>query len=158
MTGVLLGFTTLASLLLPRIVHAAFPDDQAVSAPNTRSVDAPADSGLVEVPPPSEKALAYYRSGNVIWLVEQILALLLPALVLLTGFFGPTPNRGQPGWARPFLPDLGGLPGPLFPVDVPHPVAARLLRQLRARACLRTLDPEVLQMGHRSTEGDWGSA
>ncbi len=101
-----MGFTTLASLLLPRIVHAAFPDDQAVSAPNTRSVDAPADSGLVEVPPPSEKALAYYRSGNVIWLVEQILALLLPALVLLTGFSGQLRTAASQVGRGHFYPTL----------------------------------------------------
>ena len=37
------------------------------------------------VPPPSEKALRYYRSGNVIWAVEQLLGLALPALLLFTG-------------------------------------------------------------------------
>ena len=106
MTGVLLGFATLASLLLPRIVHAAFPDDQAVSAPNTNSADARADSGLVEVPPPSEKALAYYRSGNVIWLVEQILALLLPALILLTGFSGQLRTAASQVGRGHFYPTL----------------------------------------------------
>ncbi len=37
------------------------------------------------MPPPSEKALAYHRSGNVIWAVEHVLGLALPAAMLLTG-------------------------------------------------------------------------
>jgi Zn-dependent protease with chaperone function len=41
--------------------------------------------GPVVVPAPSEKALRYHRSGNVIWALEQLLALALPALILFTG-------------------------------------------------------------------------
>jgi Zn-dependent protease with chaperone function len=40
----------------------------------------------VEVPPPSEKAVRYHRSGNVIWAVQQILGVALPALLLFSGF------------------------------------------------------------------------
>lgn len=43
------------------------------------------DAGPVEVPPPSAKAIAYYESGNVIWLVEQVLGLALPTAVLFSG-------------------------------------------------------------------------
>ncbi len=39
----------------------------------------------VPVPEPSEKALAYYRSGNVLWVVETMWGLLIPALFLFTG-------------------------------------------------------------------------
>jgi STE24 endopeptidase len=39
----------------------------------------------VSVPEASELALRYYRSGNVIWAVEQVLGLALPALLLFTG-------------------------------------------------------------------------
>ena len=44
------------------------------------------DQGPVPVPPPSEKAIRYYRSGNVLWIVDQIWGLLIPALFLFTGF------------------------------------------------------------------------
>jgi STE24 endopeptidase len=44
------------------------------------SADAP-----VAVPAPSEKALRYFRGGNAIWLVEQILGFALPLLLLFTG-------------------------------------------------------------------------
>jgi STE24 endopeptidase len=39
----------------------------------------------VTVPGASELALRYYRSGNVIWAVEQVLSLALPAALLFTG-------------------------------------------------------------------------
>ncbi|MES1208049.1 MAG: hypothetical protein ABUS79_19110, partial [Pseudomonadota bacterium] len=39
----------------------------------------------VVVPPPSEKAVRYHRSGNVIWAVEQVLGLALPAALLWSG-------------------------------------------------------------------------
>jgi Zn-dependent protease with chaperone function len=39
----------------------------------------------VTVPPASELALRYYRSGNVIWVVEHLLALAIPALLLFSG-------------------------------------------------------------------------
>lgn len=37
------------------------------------------------VPPPSEKALRYHRSGTLIWVTEQLLGLLLPAALLFSG-------------------------------------------------------------------------
>lgn len=46
----------------------------------------PKRDGIVPVPEPSEKAMQYYRSGNVLWLVNTIWGLLIPALFLFTGF------------------------------------------------------------------------
>jgi STE24 endopeptidase len=43
------------------------------------------DGSPVEVPAPSAKATRYYESGNLIWLIEQALALALPAVLLFTG-------------------------------------------------------------------------
>ena len=43
------------------------------------------EDGPVPVPEPSEKALSYYRSGNVLWIVSIIWGLLIPALFLFTG-------------------------------------------------------------------------
>jgi Zn-dependent protease with chaperone function len=40
----------------------------------------------VTVPEASELALRYYRSGNVIWAIEEVLGILLPALLLFTGW------------------------------------------------------------------------
>jgi STE24 endopeptidase len=45
-----------------------------------------ADTSLVAVPAPSERALQYYQSGNVLWGVGTALSILLPALLLWTGW------------------------------------------------------------------------
>ena len=39
----------------------------------------------VEVPSPSARAVRYHRSGNVIWAVQQILGVAIPALLLFSG-------------------------------------------------------------------------
>ena len=53
--------------------------------PPEAAAPAPAPEGPVVVPAPSEQAVRYHRSGNVIWAVEQLLGLVLPALLLFTG-------------------------------------------------------------------------
>jgi Zn-dependent protease with chaperone function len=40
----------------------------------------------VEVPPASEKAMAYYRSGNVLWIVDLVLSFVVLLAILATGF------------------------------------------------------------------------
>ncbi|HKP74457.1 MAG TPA: M48 family metallopeptidase [Longimicrobiaceae bacterium] len=60
----------------------------AVTAAPTTSYAAPAtsaDTGAVAVPPASEQALRYERSGNVLWVVDTLWALLLPLALLFTG-------------------------------------------------------------------------
>ena len=39
----------------------------------------------VAVPEPSEKALQYYRSGNILWVVSQFVGLAIPMLLLFSG-------------------------------------------------------------------------
>lgn len=46
----------------------------------------PQARGPVPVPEPSEKVMRYYRSGNLLWFVNTIWGLLIPALFLFTGF------------------------------------------------------------------------
>ncbi|HZB28508.1 MAG TPA: hypothetical protein VE282_08080, partial [Gemmatimonadales bacterium] len=45
-----------------------------------------ADTTLVAVPEPTARALDYYRSGNLLWAGGTVLSLLLPALLLWTGW------------------------------------------------------------------------
>jgi Zn-dependent protease with chaperone function len=45
-------------------------------------------SDRVAVPEPSEKAIEYYRSGNVLWIVDSVWGLLVPAVFLFAGFSG----------------------------------------------------------------------
>jgi STE24 endopeptidase len=68
-------------LLMPA---GAMAQSAAPSAPPPTAATATADR--VPVPEPSEKALAYHRSGTVIWIVSTIWGLLVPAAILWTGF------------------------------------------------------------------------
>jgi hypothetical protein len=58
-------------------------DSSAPSSEPQRTAPAP---DRVPVPEPTEQALAYYRSGNVLWVVDIVWALLLSAVFLFTGF------------------------------------------------------------------------
>jgi Zn-dependent protease with chaperone function len=49
----------------------------------------------VEVPPMSEKAVRYYRSGVALWVLDTALGFLIPALFLFTGFSARIRNWAQ---------------------------------------------------------------
>src|SRR5689334_8401936 len=77
----MLGF---ALLLAPSSSHAQQPPAPA-QGPAGGAVAAPPSSAPVAVPAPSEKAMRFYRSGNVLWLISTVWGLLVPALLLFTG-------------------------------------------------------------------------
>jgi Zn-dependent protease with chaperone function len=52
-------------------------------------------TGPVPVPIPSEKAMDYYNSGNVLWVVDTLWGILIPALFLFTGFSATIRNWAQ---------------------------------------------------------------
>lgn len=56
-----------------------------------------AEEEIVPVPEPSEKAMRYYRSGNLLWFFSLLWGLLIPALILFTGFSAKMRN-----WAGRF--------------------------------------------------------
>ncbi len=66
-------------------VLARAQDPPPTAAPDSVSATS-ADRGPVVLPPPSEKAVQYYKSGNVLWLFREAWGLLVPAVILLTGF------------------------------------------------------------------------
>jgi Zn-dependent protease with chaperone function len=68
------------------VLAFSLPPFAAAQAPAGASAGPAASSAPVPVPPPSEKALRYYRSGNVLWAVGELWGLLVPALLLFTGF------------------------------------------------------------------------
>jgi Zn-dependent protease with chaperone function len=73
--GVAAPLTSVQAEPWPVITRAAPTTTQAASR----------DEGPVPVPEPDEKALRYYRSGNVLWVVSTIWGFLVPALILFTG-------------------------------------------------------------------------
>lgn len=79
----------LAAALLLTLTLLAAPALVAQPSEGTPVVAAttPADSAQpVPVPVPSDKAMRYYRSGNVLWGIETLWGLLVPALLLFSGF------------------------------------------------------------------------
>ncbi|HEY4591585.1 MAG TPA: M48 family metallopeptidase [Thermoanaerobaculia bacterium] len=64
------------ALLLVPSSHAQQSPAQAPAA---------AASAPVPVPPASAKAMRYYRTGNVLWMIDTLWGLLVPALLLFTG-------------------------------------------------------------------------
>jgi len=71
-----------ALLLLLAVDVRAQGQAPAGDAPATQL---PASSDRVAVPEPSEQAKAYYRSGNILWVLDIAWTLILPALLLWTG-------------------------------------------------------------------------
>jgi Zn-dependent protease with chaperone function len=61
------------------------PPSELLAAPAAPAASAPGDA-LVTVPEPDAKALAYYRSGNVLWWLGQAFGFAFPLLLLATGF------------------------------------------------------------------------
>jgi STE24 endopeptidase len=53
------------------------------------------DNAPVAVPEAGEKALAYYHSGNVLWIVDLVWGLLIPCIFLFTGFSARIRNWAQ---------------------------------------------------------------
>lgn len=49
----------------------------------------------VAVPVPSEKAMDYYNSGNILWIVNILWGMVIPALFLFTGFSAKIRNWAQ---------------------------------------------------------------
>jgi Zn-dependent protease with chaperone function len=70
---------------------------------NGRQADSTA---MVTVPEPSEAAIRYHRSGNVLWAVETSLGLLIPALLLFTGLSARLRDLARRAGRR-WLPAVG---------------------------------------------------
>jgi STE24 endopeptidase len=82
----LLAPSSPASAQAPATDTARSPATPAADVSPGNAAAPEAESGKVAVPPPSEKAMRYYRSGNVVWVVDTLIGLLVPTLFLFTGF------------------------------------------------------------------------
>jgi STE24 endopeptidase len=122
----------LALLAAPRAASAAPPseDDAAANttASETRLEDAPSfevetdERGHVRVPEPSEEAMSWYRSGNVVWALATIWGLAVPALLLFTGWSAKLRDWTARAGRRPWLALLSFLAAYaliVFVVDLP---------------------------------------
>ena len=69
-------------LLLTSVASAQQP----TATPDSQQSSAQSSTAPVPVPEPNEKAMSYYRSGILLWIVNIVWGLLIPALFLFTGF------------------------------------------------------------------------
>jgi Zn-dependent protease with chaperone function len=76
----------LLSVIFCLILSSTAYAQQPTATPDARQTSAQQSTGPVPVPEPSEKAVSYYRSGIVLWIVNTLWGLLIPALFLFTGF------------------------------------------------------------------------
>lgn len=77
-------FLTALALASPCLLAGQTPP---AAAPPAGTVQASPDpTAPVPVPAPSPEALRYYRSGNLLWIVETLWGFLVPLLLLFTGF------------------------------------------------------------------------
>ena len=74
---------------------ASHDSNRTVSVQSGSALIAQEESGPVAVPNPSDKALRYFRSGNVLWVVDRIWGLLIPSLFLFTGYSAKIRNWAQ---------------------------------------------------------------
>jgi Zn-dependent protease with chaperone function len=81
----------LQTTLLLALAAGAYGDERAGGPAGDVAVQQEAEApvaiepGPVAVPEPDETAMRYYRSGNLLWLVDVAWALIVPALFLFTG-------------------------------------------------------------------------
>ena len=121
---------TRAALLIAAatIVLAAGVSAQSASpASSTRAAARSASGDRVAVPEPTPQALAYQRSGTILWLFNTVWALVLPAILLGTGWSARMRDRSARVGRRWFF--VIALFGRLHHPDHRHRSAARVRRE-----------------------------
>jgi Zn-dependent protease with chaperone function len=76
----------IVTLLALAAASPAAAQPQAPASSTQAQAAGSSGTGPVTVPPPSDKAMRYYRSGNVLWVIGTLWGLAVPALLLFTGF------------------------------------------------------------------------
>ncbi len=91
----IMRFTIIASLfcLLTAVGERSFAQELPVHLDSLTLADG--QTGPVAVPVPSEKAMDYYNSGNILWIVNILWGIVIPALFLFTGFSAKIRNWAQ---------------------------------------------------------------
>jgi Zn-dependent protease with chaperone function len=77
------------------LLTSAASAQQPTATPDSQQASAQSSTAPVPVPEPSEKAVSYYRSGILLWIVNVVWGLLILALFLFTGFSARIRN-----WAK----------------------------------------------------------
>jgi STE24 endopeptidase len=86
--------------------HARLQTAQQDSSSVAAAVAVQASQDAVPVPQPSEKAMRYYRSGNLLWVIDTAWGMIVPILLLVTGLSARMRNRARK-WGRKWFFALG---------------------------------------------------
>ena len=101
--------------------------------PATPGADCQSPDQPVEVPPPSARAVRYHRSSNVIWAVQQVLGVAIPALLLFSGLSARMRSGARRVARGRFYPTLvvylAMLSALLFVVELPLAYYVGYLRE-----------------------------
>ena len=91
------SMTLLSLLVAGAIAHEQKTPTPATKAelPSQSAVTQKNDGGPVAVPEATPDAMRYYHSGNILWIVDQIWGLLVPACILFTGFSARIRNAAR---------------------------------------------------------------
>jgi STE24 endopeptidase len=96
-----LSAVLLLILAVPTLAAQPPADSPAASSAASSQSDDP--SQPVPVPQPSEEAMRYYRSGNVLWLIGTVWGLAVPALLLFTGLSARMRDAARKIGRKPFF-------------------------------------------------------
>jgi STE24 endopeptidase len=96
-------FVALLTLLAaPDLALAAPPEDPAPITADSPDADLD-ERGYVRIPEPSEKAMDWYRIGNLRWCLGVLFGLLIPGAILMTGFSAKLRDATARGGRRPWI-------------------------------------------------------
>src|SRR4051794_20533882 len=82
----------IAALVVAATLWLQAPAPPVATPSATATID---ETAPVGVPDPGEKALQYYRSGNVLWVVDQVFGIAVLVAILITGFSARLRNAAQ---------------------------------------------------------------
>src|SRR5215469_5663215 len=122
---------TLLAVVPPRSVRSE-PLPVVTSAGPTAPRADSRDEGFVPVPEPDAKAMRYYRSGNVLWVVSTIWGFLVPALILFTGLSGRLRSWAQRlgrRWVPTFVLYVAAFSVVSFVLELPLAYYAGFVRE-----------------------------
>ncbi|MCB2198586.1 M48 family metallopeptidase [bacterium] len=88
LTVLMTGPTTLAQEIEPVSMSVSEALDTLPDSALALDSSVTMANGLVEVPEPTDKAMRYYRSGNLLWVVGNLWGWAVPILILFSGLSG----------------------------------------------------------------------
>ena len=137
--------STILSIVL--VFTAALASSPSESGPEDTA------AARVAVPEPTDQAMEYYHSGNVLWIVGQVVVLAVPAVVLFSGLSARW--RSGPTHGAKMVLHRCHLFRPLLAVELRPAFSAELLRGFVRQHALWHVEPDVRAVAVKSRLSTW---